>query len=168
MLYSLALIAFLLSAIGFNRWLKNQPEKQRNALLTKWMLIALAVVLLVLVATGRAPWVVAAAAGLFAFVTRLVQLAGLIPMVQQLMGTMKGGPGADNAHKGAHQTASSDMTVTEAAEILGVPVTASASDIRNAHKRLMQKLHPDRGGSDALAKQINQAKQVLFDHFGYS
>ena len=55
----------------------------------------------------------------------------------------------------------SDMSKEMAAEILGLPVEANADEIRLAHKRLMQKIHPDRGGSEALAKQINQAKDVL-------
>ncbi len=53
------------------------------------------------------------------------------------------------------------MTRKEAADVLGVKEDASTEDIKLAHKRLMQKIHPDRGGTDALAQQINHAKDVL-------
>ena len=55
------------------------------------------------------------------------------------------------------------MSPQDAADILGVDINASQDEIRLAHKKLMQKIHPDRGGSDALAKQINQAKNILTD-----
>ncbi|KAA5800969.1 DnaJ domain-containing protein [Alkalicaulis satelles] len=55
----------------------------------------------------------------------------------------------------------STMTRREAAQILGVAENASADEIRQAHRELMKKLHPDAGGSGPLAAQVQEARDVL-------
>ena len=68
------------------------------------------------------------------------------------------GPFGDNH---ANTQSSGDMDRWEALNILGLTEDASREEIVAAHRSLIQKLHPDRGGNDYLAAKINQAKDFL-------
>ena len=53
------------------------------------------------------------------------------------------------------------MDKAQARIVLGLGADATQADVVAAHRRLMQKLHPDRGGTDYLAATLNHAKEVL-------
>lgn len=53
------------------------------------------------------------------------------------------------------------MSRAEAYQVLGLQPGASETEIIRAHRRIVQKVHPDRGGSDYLAARVNRAKDIL-------
>jgi hypothetical protein len=53
--------------------------------------------------------------------------------------------------------------VAQARALLGVAPGADAAAIRAAHRRLIASVHPDKGGTEALAAQINAARDLLLD-----
>ena len=89
-----------------------------------------------------------------------------VPVLTAALGllvvALNGGPRArvgGGAARGASPTGG--MSRKEAAEVLGVALDASPEEIRKAHRELMKKVHPDAGGSDALAARVQQAKDIL-------
>jgi len=53
------------------------------------------------------------------------------------------------------------MSPAEARSLLGVGAEATPAEIRAAHARLIRMNHPDAGGTDGLAAQLNAARDRL-------
>ena len=64
-------------------------------------------------------------------------------------------------HGSAPRGPRTDMTREEALAVLGLAEGAGEDDIKAAHRRLIQRMHPDVGGTADLAARINRAKDVL-------
>ncbi|WP_339335028.1 DnaJ domain-containing protein [uncultured Maricaulis sp.] len=78
-----------------------------------------------------------------------------------------GQSGASGQGRSGRSGMTSGMSLAEAREILGVDENADREAIRDAHRRLMKKLHPDTGeGSAALARQVQEARDLLLHHLG--
>lgn len=248
MIRLLLLFIAVVAAVLFVHWLLNEDPKVVSAKLRRGAVWLGAGLLLLLVVTGRLPWLFALVGAVMPFVARLLGLLRFVPLVSQLYAQYQNARGAQAAGAGSnpggadtshvrsrylHMTLDHDsgemdgeilqgefqgrrlsqlglsdllalldkyraedsdsaallqayldryhagwedqgeqgrdktdpgggpMTREEASQILGIEPGATREQVVEAHRRLMQKLHPDRGGSDYLAAKINQAKDLL-------
>jgi hypothetical protein len=85
--------------------------------------------------------------------------ASFADVLQQHTSHSKGGAEFNqSSHSGS-------MSQKEAYEILGVDENASKEEVIKAYKSIMQKVHPDRGGSDYLTRLVSDAKELLIKKF---
>lgn len=147
------IVAALAAGILVLKKWQKLPEAERASFAKKALLWGTVGVVLLLVAAGRAHWIMGVLAGLLAIAGRVAQFGQYVPLFKKMF--------AEQDEASPSPAGVSEMSKQEAADLLGVDLNASASEVRAAHKSLMQKIHPDRGGSDALAKQINHARDTL-------
>lgn len=55
------------------------------------------------------------------------------------------------------------QAIFKARKVLRVEADASRDDILAAHKKLVAKVHPDRGGNSAAVHEANDARDLLLD-----
>jgi DnaJ family protein C protein 19 len=152
------LIAVLgIALILWNKITRASGEQRKKLVL--WTVIgSLIGVLGILAFTGHLNIITAAIAGLIALLPRALPLLKYLPFVSSLY---KQGRQNHQQTKSPPPRGKQGMSVEEAIEVLGLKPGFTREDVILAHRRMMQKVHPDRGGSDYLAAQINKAKDTL-------
>lgn len=159
------LVLMAIALLGYLLWkeLKQRSAKQRRQLLLRGGFFGLLAIILVLTATGRVHWVMAALAAMLPFVKILFGLLlRALPFLQVWMKHRQPNSGTSNAGQSNNPPqAHTELSEEEAWQVLGLEPNASREDIVLAHKRLIQKLHPDRGGNDYLAAKLNTARDLL-------
>ena len=153
-------LAALAGVMWYLAWYRTASSEQRNKSLRTGLLYGLAGILLLLVITGRIPW-------LFAFISAAIPWLNRAMIFREfwnrLMGQRSRSDDSASQSGAARPFRGTSLSVSEAYEILGLQPGATEEEIIRAHKIMMQKNHPDRGGSDYLASKINAAKDVLLN-----
>lgn len=133
---------------------------ERKKLIVSSVVGGIIAVLAVLAVTGHLNVITAAIAGAIALLPKLLQFAKYLPFISRLYAQKNQQQEQYRAQK-PPKNGKATMSNDEAMEILGLNPGHTKDDVIQAHRRMMQKMHPDRGGSDYLAAQINKAKDTL-------
>lgn len=152
--------------IGSARYKKMDAVQKRKALWRMGTCVFLGILVL-LVITGKMHWIGAALGALIPFMRNAYGLISqILPYwLQRKNAQQQDAHAADSA---APKPPLVPMPIQEAIEVLGLSGNIDKGEIteamvQDAHRRLIQKLHPDRGGNDYLAAKINQARDLLLE-----
>ena len=129
-------------------------------LFRRWAIrLALVGAVLLLLRLGL-PWLAMAGTALLALLRYAVPtLMRLLPL--WMLKKTRDSAQASTADFANGQHRQTDMTRSRALEVLNLPEGASLEDILRAHRELIKRVHPDRGGSCYLAAEVNRARDVL-------
>ena len=156
----LILIFMVLAFFGIRAFLKKPPVVLAHYLKMLFLIVT-GLIVLYLTATGRLNWFFALAGVAVAFMLRVMpMLFRYAPDLHRLWSEFNGAKQHTSQRQNKADT-KGEMSAEEAYEMLGLKMDASEAEIIAAHRKLMQKIHPDHGGSNYLAAKINLAKKVL-------
>jgi len=149
----LSLVA-IAGVMWYLAWYQKATPSQRNQSLRNVLLYGVGIALLLLVITGRIPWLFAIFSAAVPWISRAMTARNLWKRFQKASEQ-------PNSSQEQQNRSIDSMTKEEAFEILGLNSDASKEEIIATHRKLMSKIHPDKGGTDYLARSINQAREVL-------
>ena len=155
------ILLLLCCIIGFiaYRWIRKQYQNNSRHTTVKLIMALVVAGLLILAATGKIHWVGAALASLIAGLRlALPMLMKSLPLITRLFGQRQQ---ANQSQRDTPVTAT-EMSKQEAMDVLGLASEQLNEEaIIQAHRSLIQKVHPDRGGNAHLAQRVNLAKDCL-------
>ncbi|WP_299773075.1 hypothetical protein [uncultured Pseudoteredinibacter sp.] len=150
----MAKLIILLALIFLAWYLRNRfistPKADRKRLITGWLLWLTVAIVVGMALTGRLHWI----GGLMALSVPFIRQFALWFM-QRKLNEM------DAKNSSQEVSSESEMDRQKALQILNLGEQPSREEIVQAHRKMMQKNHPDQGGSDYLAAMLNQAKDLL-------
>jgi hypothetical protein len=156
-------IVLLLALLFFGvSWLRKLPPGKQRKMVLRVLFTLLVGTLIFLALTGRIHWLGALLGALIPVAKGLFNLAAqFLPFLHRHRAAQTPPP----------NTASGNISLDEALLTLGVKDayqtgSLTVEQVEAAHKRLIQKLHPDRGGNDYLASRINSAKTCVIKALG--
>ena len=141
--YIILAIGLLIGIYTLYRFFMGANIEQIKASFLVALLVTIAISLFFLAISGRLP----------AAIALLVAMVPILTGVWQKRGKLK--PDENGSNK------NSPMTQKDALDILGLKDSATREDIKSAYKSLMQKVHPDKKGSDWMAAKLNEARDLL-------
>ena len=169
----IALLATLLVAALAWFWLQRQYRAKGRAHFAYLLLFGLSIVAVGLAALGKLHWlgaiIAVTAAGLWRVgmlgARWLLPRMGWLPFVRRYWQRHRQHDqrAGDRDERPSTAPGADAMDRRQALDILGIEEGASREQIIQAHRQLMQKVHPDRGGNDYLASRVNRAKDFLLE-----
>ena len=161
MIQLLLALSVLLTIVWFFGAYKRGTPAVRRRLVAGFFFVVLLGAVLFLTVTGRLHFIAAIVTALLPFVKKLLPFLRYVPVLRRFVKLKKNDAQTEAETEGQKAAGAAPMTKSQALDVLGLKSGASEEEIISAHRALMQKVHPDRGGSDYLAAQLNQAKDTL-------
>lgn len=164
MIQSILLILLAIGAITGIRWFKQQPQAAKRKVMLRSLAGAAIFLLITLAVTGRMHWLFAVIGALLPFMRGALGIG--IQLLPLWLRRKTDQNTSNNNPPPARQPL--DLSLDEAMQTLGLEGDLSSGEItptmvNDAHRRLIQKVHPDRGGNDFLASRVNRARDMLLD-----
>ena len=155
MIRFLILISIILGALYLVRWFLTTPAQDVASKIRQSLWLLLGLGLIFLAVSGRLNII-------FAFIGSAIPLiAKQLPLLLRLFGFVKTIRHNKQENNPPESPRVTQMNPKEALAVLGLAENPSKQQVIDAHKRLIQKLHPDKGGTAHLASQLNEAKTIL-------
>ena len=145
-------------------WWRNLYRKRGKEILPATFIALLIIVVGALVLMGKLHWISVVLLFLLSALRHVFILAvRYLPILMRVAPYWWSRYGASRNTSGNTGAGTSAMDIHQARSVLGVAPSADRKQIIEAHRKLIQRLHPDRGGNTYLTRTVNQARDILLE-----